>query len=176
MSCYRANADGREQILRVFERPGDTFCIASAFSTGIHIVSARSVTRTRLLLLDVLTVKRVAEEHPAFAVSLLGAAGQQMGTLVELAESLALKTATARLAKLLYELARGEGAPAGRDILVHRDRLREEEIAAIDDGVAAFDHLLAQLADVPTPAGPTPIQLRPNELIQLQPTATVKEQ
>ncbi len=131
VSCYRANADGREQILRVFERPGDTFCIASAFSTGIHIVSARSVTRTRLLLLDVLTVKRVAEEHPAFAVSLLGAAGQQMGTLVELAESLALKTATARLAKLLYELALGEGAPAGRDILVHRDRLREEEIAPL---------------------------------------------
>jgi integrase len=41
--------------------------------------------------------------------------------------------------------------------------LREEEIAAIDDGVAAFDHLLAQLADGPTPAGPTPIQLRQNE-------------
>jgi 5S rRNA maturation endonuclease (ribonuclease M5) len=48
--------------------------------------------------------------------------------------------------------------------------LREEEIAAIDDGVAAFDQLLAQLAEVPTPAGPTPIQLRQNELIQLQPT------
>ena len=26
-SCYRANADGREQILRVFERPGDTFAL-----------------------------------------------------------------------------------------------------------------------------------------------------
>src|SRR6266704_3995109 len=24
VSCHRANADGREQILRVFERPGDT--------------------------------------------------------------------------------------------------------------------------------------------------------
>jgi hypothetical protein len=54
--------------------------------------------------------------------------------------------------------------------------LREEEIAAIDDGVAAFDHLLAQLAEVPTPAGPTPIQLRQNELIQLQPMATANEQ
>jgi Cyclic nucleotide-binding domain len=38
---FRMNAEGREQILKVFERPSDIFCIASAFSTGIHIVSAR---------------------------------------------------------------------------------------------------------------------------------------
>jgi hypothetical protein len=50
--------------------------------------------------------------------------------------------------------------------------LREEEIAAIDDGVAAFDQLLAQLADVPTPAGPTPAELRKNELVQIQPTVS----
>lgn len=37
--------------------------------------------------------------------------------------------------------------------------LREAELAAIDDGVAAFEKLLVQLADVPTPAGPTPRQL-----------------
>ncbi|MEO8593706.1 MAG: tyrosine-type recombinase/integrase, partial [Candidatus Solibacter sp.] len=34
--------------------------------------------------------------------------------------------------------------------------LKEAELAAIDDGVAAFDKLLTQLADVPTPSGPTP--------------------
>ena len=32
--------------------------------------------------------------------------------------------------------------------------------AAVDDGVTACDHLLTQLADVPTPAGPTPRQLQ----------------
>jgi hypothetical protein len=49
--------------------------------------------------------------------------------------------------------------------------LREEEIAAIDDGVAAFEQLLARLADVPTPAGPTPIELRKDELVQIHLTA-----
>jgi integrase len=48
--------------------------------------------------------------------------------------------------------------------------LREEEIAAIDDGVAAFEQLLAQLAEVPTPAGPTPAELHKNELVQIQPS------
>ena len=37
--------------------------------------------------------------------------------------------------------------------------LTEAEVAAVDDGVAAFDKLLTHLADVPTPAGPTPRQL-----------------
>jgi integrase len=38
--------------------------------------------------------------------------------------------------------------------------LTDAETAAVDDGVTAFDHLLTQLADVPTPAGPTPRQLQ----------------
>jgi integrase len=44
-------------------------------------------------------------------------------------------------------------------------RLRQEiplgelELAAVDDGVTALEQLVAQLEDVPTPAGPTPRQL-----------------
>jgi hypothetical protein len=38
--------------------------------------------------------------------------------------------------------------------------LTQEERAAVGDGVVAVDRLCTQLADVPTPAGPTPRQLR----------------
>ena len=37
--------------------------------------------------------------------------------------------------------------------------LTDDEQAAVDDGRAALDQLLHRLADVPTPAGPTPRQL-----------------
>lgn len=37
--------------------------------------------------------------------------------------------------------------------------LTEDEAAAVDDGVEALDRLCAQLAFVPTPAGPTPREL-----------------
>jgi len=37
--------------------------------------------------------------------------------------------------------------------------LTDDERAAVDDGQAALDRLLERLADVPTPAGPTPRQL-----------------
>lgn len=46
--------------------------------------------------------------------------------------------------------------------------LTEEEQAAIEDGVAAFDHLLTKLRDVPTPAGPTPRQLDGRLIVSLQ--------
>jgi integrase len=38
--------------------------------------------------------------------------------------------------------------------------LSDAEVAALDDGVSALDSLLNRLAKVPTPAGPTPLQLR----------------
>jgi hypothetical protein len=37
--------------------------------------------------------------------------------------------------------------------------LGEAEQAAVEDGVPAYENLLSKLADVPTPAGPTPRQL-----------------
>ena len=43
--------------------------------------------------------------------------------------------------------------------------LTDEELAAVDEGIHAYESLLSRLADVPTPAGPTPRELCP--LVQL---------
>ncbi len=45
--------------------------------------------------------------------------------------------------------------------------LNETELAAVDEGVGALEKLLRQLADVPTPAGPTPRQLQSPALVPL---------
>jgi len=50
--------------------------------------------------------------------------------------------------------------------------LGESEIAALDDGVSALESLLSRLAHVPTPAGPTPLELRGDPLVQIQLEAT----
>jgi hypothetical protein len=44
--------------------------------------------------------------------------------------------------------------------------LGDAEQAAVEDGVAASDYLLAKLANVPIPAGPTPRQMGA-ELVQI---------
>jgi hypothetical protein len=46
--------------------------------------------------------------------------------------------------------------------------LSDAELAALDDGVSALESLLTRLADVPTPAGPTPLQLRDTALVQIE--------
>jgi hypothetical protein len=52
--------------------------------------------------------------------------------------------------------------------------LTEAEANAVEDGVNAFAKLLAQLTDVPTPAGPTPRQLQ-SGLLQIEPTKERRE-
>jgi CRP/FNR family transcriptional regulator len=127
---FRTSPEGREQILKVFERPGDTFCISSAFCTGRYIVSASAVTNTRLRLLELDTVNRLAQEHPSIALKLVATAGEHMTHLVALAEDLSLKSATARLAKYLCDLAVGDRVDHGKEIRISRDRLPEEELAS----------------------------------------------
>jgi len=46
--------------------------------------------------------------------------------------------------------------------------LGDSEIAALDDGVSALESLLSRLAHVPTPAGPSPLQLRGDSLVQIE--------
>jgi hypothetical protein len=46
--------------------------------------------------------------------------------------------------------------------------LSDAELAALDDGVSALEALLGRLDDVPTPAGPTPLQLRETALVQIE--------
>jgi CRP-like cAMP-binding protein len=131
VKCFRANSEGREQILKIFEQPGDVFCTTSAFSTGSHIVSAEAMSEVRLYVIDVEAMKRVALEQPAVALALVTAAGGQMRSLVALADDLSLKTATTRVAKLLWERARAEGGRAGKEIRLRRASLREDDIAAL---------------------------------------------
>jgi CRP-like cAMP-binding protein len=126
---FRVNAEGREQILKIFERPGDMFCIASAFSTRRHIVSAAALAGTRLQLLDMDAMNQIVREHPSVGIKMVRTAGEHLTYLVTLADDLSLKSATGRLAKHIHELAVAEGA--AKDIRIPRERLRAEDLAAL---------------------------------------------
>ena len=131
VKCFRASSEGREQILKIFELPGDMFCTTSAFSTGSHIVTAEAMNDVTLYVIDVGTIKRVALQEPAVALALVTTAGDQMRSLVSLADDLSLKTATARVAKLFWERARAKSGPHRKAIRLQRAGLREDEIAAM---------------------------------------------
>ena len=46
--------------------------------------------------------------------------------------------------------------------------LADAELSAVEDGLTAYEQLLAKLADVPTPAGPTARQLGREHLVQVE--------
>ena len=58
-------------------------------------------------------------------------------------------------------------AKAGLQRMLEEIPLTDEERAAVEDGVVAYDKLLTKLADVPTPAGPTPRQLAAHKRAEL---------
>ena len=79
-------------------------------------------------------------------------------------------------AKCSFYMPNGSAASAlleGKNNLL---RMRQEipltdpELAALDDGVSAIESLLSHLADVPTPTGQTPVQLRAGSLLQIDST------
>jgi CRP-like cAMP-binding protein len=125
----RINADGREQVLRVFERAGDLFCLASAFgSAGAHIVTGTAAAPSELLLLDLDLLRDLAGRHPSVGLKLMGAAGEHLRHLVDLAGDLALKSATSRLAKHLLVAAESAAGSAGARL--RRQNFRQDELAA----------------------------------------------
>jgi hypothetical protein len=77
----------------------------------------------------------------------------------------------------LRRLKTGDPAASGPQRMLVGVPLTDDERAAVDNDHAAVDHLLQRLADVATPAGPTPNQLRAEPgrqlpLTVLRPTKT----
>ena len=52
--------------------------------------------------------------------------------------------------------------------------LSDAELAALDEGVSALESLLSRLANVPTPAGQTPVHLRGESLVQIDAAQAVE--
>jgi CRP/FNR family transcriptional regulator len=127
---YLANAEGREQILRIFDHPGDAFCMTSAFSTGRYVVSASALTPSLVYVVNTAVLAGIAREVGAFALKLLQLAGGETVAVLKIAEGLALRTASGRLARVLHQLGSAEGRRCDGAVELDRSRLREEELAA----------------------------------------------
>ena len=76
-------------------------------------------------------------------------------------------------AKCGFYIAKGSTRAQLLEGKANLQRMRQEiplsdvEISAVEDGLSALGKLLDQLADVATPAGPTPRELGTSELVQI---------
>lgn len=126
---FRTSADGREQSFRL-ATAGDTFGEVPVFDGGPNPATVEALERCEVLLVPTETFRRVVQEHPEVAMTLLNHFARRIRGFTELVGQLSLQTVQSRLARYLYQLAREEGTPTNEGIVVKRD-LTVQDLASL---------------------------------------------
>ncbi|MDR5730454.1 MAG: Crp/Fnr family transcriptional regulator [Terriglobia bacterium] len=102
--AYRENIDGREQTIHV-EGVGGMLAEVPVFDGGPYPSTTMAEEDSELLFLAKEDVRRFLLQHPEAALTALAILAKKLRTVASLAEQLALKDVTQRLAMLLLEEA-----------------------------------------------------------------------
>ena len=124
---YRANQEGREQVLHVLG-PGRAVAEVPLFDGGPYPASARAEEDTRVLFLSRADFEWLYQNHPEVAASVIRELGRRLRRMVRLVEKISLKDVPARVAMTLLEYAEPHGPP--RDGLEFELPRTQEDLAA----------------------------------------------
>ena len=111
--AFRENVDGREQTIHV-EGVGGMLAEVPVFDGGPYPSTTMAEEDSELLFLAKEDVRRFLLQYPEAALTALAILAKKLRTIASLAEQLALKDVTQRLAMLLLEEAHRKN-PALRD-------------------------------------------------------------
>lgn len=103
--AFRENMDGREQTIHV-ERDGSTLAEVSVFDGGPYPSTTMAEEDSELLFLAREDVRRFMLKYTEVALTALAMMAKKLRTVASLAEQLALKDVSQRLATLLLEEAK----------------------------------------------------------------------
>ncbi len=106
---YRANRDGREQVLHT-QGPGQPLAEVPLFDAGPYPASARALEDSRVLFLPIGEFQLLYRSHPEIADSVIRELGRRLRRAVRLIEKVSLKDVPARVAMTLLEYAESAGA------------------------------------------------------------------
>lgn len=124
---YRANRDGREQVLHV-QGPGQPVAEVPLFDGGPYPASARAIENSRVLFLARDDFEWLYQNNPDIADAVIRELGRRLRKMVGLVEKISLKDVLARVAMTLLEYAERAGDPAdGTQFELPRT---QEELAA----------------------------------------------
>jgi CRP/FNR family transcriptional regulator len=103
--AFRENIEGREQTIHV-ERAGGTLAEVAVFDGGPYPSNAVAEEDSEVLFLTTEDVRHFMLRHPQAALTALAVMAKKLRTVASLAEQLALKDVSQRIATLLLEEAR----------------------------------------------------------------------
>jgi CRP-like cAMP-binding protein len=129
VKVFKRSEEGREQVLLVIG-PGRSFNDVPVFDGGANPGSVAALDPCTIAMLPKPEVLRLAERHPAMAMAVIRILAARMRGLTVVVVDLALRTVTARVAKVLMESAGGRASlietPAESGV-----RLTQSQLAAM---------------------------------------------
>jgi len=101
VTVFRAGTDGRQQILHVFEDPGEVCGEVPVFEGGTYPAAAEVSSVSRLLYLPRTEFLAITRRHPEILLEMLAVLSRRLRRFVGLIDDLSLKDVAARLAKYI---------------------------------------------------------------------------
>ena len=129
VKVFKQSEQGREQVLLIIG-PGRTFNDVPVFDGGTNPGSVAALEASTIALLPKAQMLQVVERNPAVAMAVIRVLAARMRGFTVAVEDLALRSVTARVAKILVDWAGGRAtlleAPAESGI-----RLTQSQLAAM---------------------------------------------
>ncbi len=116
-----ATWNGRETSMAIV-RPVSTFILAATARDAPYLMSARTLQKSRIMLLPSVDVREIFDSDPAFSRSIVRELAQCYRSVVKNTKTLKLRTGTERLANYLIRQYRNAG-DAGFDLPIEKRRL-----------------------------------------------------
>lgn len=103
-----AASNGRESLIDVV-RPHQTFILAAVVRDAVHLMSARTVTLSKVLMIPSQNIRDVFEADAAFARSVVVELGARYRDMVKALKNQKLRTSVERLANYLLQQLKAQG-------------------------------------------------------------------
>jgi CRP/FNR family transcriptional activator FtrB len=101
------------QVVVEFMEPGESFILAAVLTDAPYLMAARTIQRSRVLLIPAGTLREHVSANARLAVGMLASLSRHYRMMVRQVKDLKLHSATERLG--CYLLAMGEQGAGGRD-------------------------------------------------------------
>ncbi len=111
------------QTVMATVRPVSTFILAATAKDAPYLMSARSLEKSRIVLLPSMDVREIFQESPVFAQAIVTELASCYRSVVKHTKDLKLRSSVERLANYLLRQHRSNGGGSSFDLLLEKRRI-----------------------------------------------------
>lgn len=105
VKIYKLSAQGKEYIMHIADRPGDTIAEVTVFSGEDYPAFAQAVTNCALLFIPKSGFLAILKEYPEIGMRMLGALAARQRKFADIIEDLSLRDVLSRLGRYILNLS-----------------------------------------------------------------------